>query len=82
MGSIERLRWSCNMHAIERLLQLAPELVRKRDKQGMTPLELVESLIDNPSALTALNNQRVQNAKRTVSKLELRGVARLLEQAS
>jgi len=74
--------WSCNMHAIERLLQLAPDLVRKRDEQGMTPLELVESLIDNPSALTALNNQRVQNAKRTVSKLELRGVARLLEQVS
>ena len=74
--------WSCNMHAVERLLQLAPELARKRDEQGMTPLELAESLIDNPSALTALNNQRVQNARRSVSKQELRGVARLLEQAS
>lgn len=74
--------WSCNMHAVERLLQLAPELARKRDEQGMTPLELAESLIDNPSALAALNNQRVQNARRSVSKQELRGVARLLEQAS
>lgn len=74
--------WSCNIHAVKRLLQLAPELVRKRDEIGMTPLELVESLIDNPSALTALNNQRVQIARSSVSKQELRGVARLLEQAS
>lgn len=74
--------WSGNMHAVERLLQLAPELAWQRDGQEMTPLELVESLIDNPSELTAINNQRVQSGGRSVSKQELLNVARILEQAT
>lgn len=74
--------WSGNTHAVERLLQLAPELVWQRDGQEMTPLELVESLIDNPPEFTAINNRRGQNGRRSVSKQELLHVARILEQTA
>lgn len=74
--------WSGNIHAVERLLQLVPELAWQRDDQGMSPLELVEFLIKTPLELTAINNQRAQNGRRFVSKQELLSVARILEQAA
>jgi len=74
--------WSGNIHAVERLLQLVPELAWQCDDQGMSPLELVEFLIKTPLELTAINNQRAQNGRRFVSKQELLSVARILEQAA
>lgn len=48
----------------------------------MTPLELVEFLIDSPEALRGLAAQREANGRRCTTKQELMGVVELLEQAA
>lgn len=73
--------WAGHIHAVKRLSQLAPDLVWQRDANNMTPLELVESLIEEPDALELLTKLRAQNGKRCASKHELEVVAQLLEQA-
>lgn len=70
--------WSANMHAVERLLKLAPELVWQCNEEGMTPLELVKVLVADPSALAEL----AQNDRHPVSKHELLDVIKLLEQVT
>ncbi len=67
--------WSANMHAVERLLKLAPELAWQCNEEGMTPLELVKVLVADPSALAEL----AQNDRHPVSKHELLDVIKLLE---
>jgi hypothetical protein len=73
--------WAGNLNAVTRLLQLAPELAWQRDSHGMTPLELVESLIESPEALQVLADRRAQDGKRCATKAELAEIAQLLEQA-
>ncbi len=73
--------WSANLHATKHLLQLAPELAWQRNSQGMTPLELVEFLIENPEALRELAKQLRQNGSPVTSKEELLDIVQLLEQA-
>lgn len=73
--------WSANVHSVERLLQRAPELAWQRNDYGMTPLELVENLIEHPEYLQNFSSKLDQNGRRCASKLELLGVAQLLEQA-
>lgn len=74
--------WTANVHAVKRLLQLAPELAWQRDSRGMTPLEEVEFLIENPEALQSLANRRSQDGRRCATKQELVSIAQLLEQAA
>lgn len=74
--------WTGNLHATRRLLQLAPELAWQRNSQGMTPLERVEYLIDNPQALQRLAEELRQNGRRCASKRELEEIASLLEQVA
>ncbi|MFQ2505463.1 ankyrin repeat domain-containing protein [Aeromonas caviae] len=73
--------WTANLHAVRRLLQLSPKLARQRNSQGMTPLERINYLIDNPEALSLLANQRAQNGLRCATKQELLVTADLLAQA-
>jgi len=73
--------WTANLHAVKRLLQMAPELAWQRNSQGATPLEQVEFLIENPDALKDLNERRAQDGKRFATKQELMDIAQLLEQA-
>ncbi|QDO75013.1 ankyrin repeat domain-containing protein [Aeromonas caviae] len=73
--------WTANLHAVRRLLQLSPKLTRQRNSQGMTPLERINYLIDNPEALSLLANQRAQNGLRCATKQELLVTADLLAQA-
>jgi hypothetical protein len=73
--------WTGNVHATQRLLQLAPELAWQRNSQGMTPLERVEYLIGNPEALQGLAEKLRKNGKRPASIKELEKVVALLEQA-
>jgi hypothetical protein len=73
--------WIANVHAVKRLLQMAPELAWQREEQGMTPLELVECLVDNPEVLRELAAQREESGRRCASKQELEGIVELLEQA-
>lgn len=73
--------WIANVHAVKRLLQMAPELAWQRDGQGKTPLELVEFLIDNPEALRELAAQLKEGGRCCASKQELEGIVELLEQA-
>ncbi len=73
--------WTANLHAVRRLLQLSPKLARQRNSQGMTPLEWINHLIDNPEALSLLANQRAQNGLRCATKQELLVTADLLAQA-
>lgn len=74
--------WTGNLHATRRLLQLAPELAWQRNSQGMTPLERVEYLIENPQALQMLAEELRQNGRRCASKRELEEIASLLEQVA
>lgn len=74
--------WTANLHAVRRLLQLSPRLARQRNSQGMTPLERINYLIDNPEALSLLANQRAQNGQRCATKQELLATADLLAQAT
>lgn len=73
--------WTGNLHAARRLLQLAPKLAWQRNSQGMTPLERVEYLIENPPALQMLAEELRQNGRRCASRQELLTMAQLLEQA-
>lgn len=71
--------WAGNVHAVKRLLQLAPGMVWKRDSFGNTPLELAEYLIEHPDVLKGLGERRAQNGKRCASKQELEVIVQLLE---
>lgn len=73
--------WTANLHAIRRLLQRAPKL-GSRNSQGMTPLERVEYLIENPEALSLLANEQARNGQRCATKQELIATADLLAQAT
>lgn len=74
--------WTANLHAVRRLLQLAPELAWRRNSQGLTPLEKIEYLIEHPTALRELASQLVQNGRRCASKKELMSIAQMLERAT
>lgn len=71
--------WAGNVHAVKRLLQLAPGMVWKRDSFGNTPLELAEYLIEHPDVLKGLGERRAQDGKRCASKQELEVIVQLLE---
>ena len=71
--------WAGNVHAVTRLLQLAPGMVWKRDSFGNTPLELAEYLIEHPDVLKGLGERRAQDGKRCASKQELEVIVQLLE---
>lgn len=71
--------WAGNVHAVKRLLQLAPGLVWARDSFGNTPLELAEFFIEYPDALMGLAERRAQDGKRCASKQELEVIVQLLE---
>lgn len=73
--------WSGNLHATQRLLHLAPELAWQRNTQGMTPLERIEYLINNPQAIQLLAKELEQQGRRCPSKDELVKVVNLLEKA-
>lgn len=74
--------WAGNMHAVNRLILLAPELAWKRDSHDMTPLELAEALIENPDALEELALVRAHDGKGCASRQKLEAIAQLLEQVS
>ena len=73
--------WIANSHAIKRLLQLAPVLAWQRNTHGMTPLELVELLIEDPDCLQILAEEVGRNGGCCPSKQELMKAAQMLEQA-
>lgn len=73
--------WTANLHAIKRLLVLAPNLAWQRNEDEKTPLELVETLIDEPTALQVLAEEIGRNGGRRPSREALIGVVELLEQA-
>lgn len=72
--------WAGNVHAVNRLMTLAPRLVWKRDSFGKTPLELAEFYFEHPDALKSLAEQRARDGKRCASKQELEAIVQLLEQ--
>lgn len=72
--------WAGHTHAVNRLSKLAPELVWQRDANNMTPLELAESLIEQPDKLELLAKQRAQYGKGCVSRKELESIVQILEQ--
>ncbi len=73
--------WTANLHAIKRLLVLAPNLAWQRNEGEMTPLELVETLIGEPKTLHVLAEEIGRNGGRYPSREDLVCVIDLLEQA-
>ncbi|MEG2468683.1 MAG: ankyrin repeat domain-containing protein [Comamonas sp.] len=71
--------WAGHVHAVKRLVELAPGLAWKRDSFGDTPLELAEQLIEQPDALKQLAQRLAQDGKRCASKQELEAIVQLLE---
>ncbi len=71
--------WAGNVHAVKRLLHLAPGMVWTRDSFGKTPLELAEYLIEHPDVLKGLAERRAQDGKLCASKQELEVIVQLLE---
>ncbi|MEQ4619223.1 MAG: ankyrin repeat domain-containing protein [Corticimicrobacter sp.] len=71
--------WAGNVHAVNRMMELAPGLVWQRDSFGKTPLELAEFFIEHPDALEALAEQCARDGKRCASKQELEVIVQLLE---
>jgi ankyrin repeat protein len=74
--------WTGNVHAVNRLMTLAPGLVWERDSFGKTPLELAEFYFEHPDALKSLAEQRARDGKRCASKQELEAIVQLLEQVA
>ena len=72
--------WTANLHAVKRLIELAPHLAWQCNSQGDTPLEHVERLIENPIVLKKLSNALALQGDRCASKAELMNVVKLLEQ--
>lgn len=72
--------WTANMHAVKRLVEMAPDLAWQRNSQKMTPLERVEDMIENPQALKFLSDTLSAQGNRCASKSELMSVVKLLEQ--
>jgi hypothetical protein len=71
--------WTANVHAVERLLLLGPHLAWQRNANGMTPLELSDTLIENPKLLQALAEEVGCNSGWCPSRDEIIKVAKLLE---
>lgn len=74
--------WAGHVHAVRRLVQLAPKLAWERDSFKNTPLELVDHLIEHPEALDRLAEIRARDGKRCASKQELEVIVALLETAT
>lgn len=71
--------WAGHVHAVRRLVQLAPKLAWARDSFKHTPLELAEKIIEHPDALAELAKIRARDGKRCASKQELEAIVQLLE---
>lgn len=81
MSPLHTAAWTANAYAVERLLLLAPDLAWQRNTPGMTPLELVEALIEEPKALQVLTEEVSRNGGRCASREELIRVAQILQHA-
>ncbi|WP_171492825.1 ankyrin repeat domain-containing protein [Acinetobacter ursingii] len=53
--------WSGNIYAVKKLVELLPKQIWEKDHSGFTALELVENLIENPEALSMLEQQSRKN---------------------
>jgi Ankyrin repeats (3 copies) len=73
--------WTANIHAIKRFLLMAPHLAWQRDIYRMTPLELVEALIEEPKELEVLAEEVGRNGGRCPTKEEMIQVKHILELA-
>lgn len=73
--------WTAHLHAIERLLRMAPHLAWQRDANGKTPWELAELLIEEPQALQLLAEEVCRSGGSCPSRGELVSAAELLGSA-
>ena len=73
--------WSGNIYAVKKLVELVPKQLWKKDHAGFTPLELVENLIENPEALSMLEQQSRKNGYPCGTQQELVKIVEILEQA-
>lgn len=73
--------WATNLYAVKRLLELTPELAWKKDVAGMTPLEVVELLVEHTEAREEHSLEFQRNGGHCLSKSELEKVVRVLQQA-
>lgn len=74
--------WTGNLHAVKRLIQMAPELAWQRDSKKVTPLELVEFFIEHPEGLKNFSGVLAAQGNRCASKGELMLVMQLLEKVA
>ena len=80
-SALHTATWAGHVHAVKRLSQLAPALVRSCDVLGQTPLEMAEDLLEHPDKLQALAQERARSGKRCASVSELQEIVHVLEAA-
>ncbi len=71
--------WMGNLHAVKRLISCCPKLAWQRDAKKMTPLELAESLLEQPFEFESLSKERERLGKRCATIDELKKVVMALE---
>lgn len=80
-NALHTAAWTGNIHAIQRLLEMAPKLARERDVNEFTPLEFSEHLLENPEAYQKWEMFVSGKGKQAISKQTLKEVVQLLEDA-
>lgn len=73
--------WSGNIYAVKKLVELLPKQIWEKDHSGFTALELVENLIENPEALSMLEQQSRKNGCPCGTQQELVRVLEVLKQS-
>ena len=73
--------WSGNIYAVKKLVALVPKQIWEKDHSGFTALELVENLIENPEALSMLEQQSRKNGYPCGTQQELAKILEVLEQS-
>ncbi|WP_171407677.1 ankyrin repeat domain-containing protein [Acinetobacter tianfuensis] len=73
--------WSGNIYAVKKLVELVSEQLWEKDHTGLTPLELVEYLIENPEARQMLEQQSRRNGYSCGTQQELEKILAVLEQS-
>lgn len=73
--------WSGNIYAVKKLVKLVPKQILEKDHSGFTALEFVENLIENPEALSMLEQQSRKNGYPCGTQQELVKIVEVLEKA-
>lgn len=80
-SALHTATWSGNKYAVEKIIELSPQLAWQRDSHGMTPLELAEFYCETPGALSYLNKELTREGRKPVSAEQIAKLIPVLQNA-